>query len=64
MLNLQSNENCNGLYVQPTVETQIPAQQLKAPTTLLCGEKINTIPDTQDLHLVLTLLGPVNNSFG
>ena len=63
MLNLQSNENYNGLYIQLSVETKIPAQQLKAPTTLLCSEKINTISDTQNLHLVLILLGPVNNPF-
>lgn len=43
-------ENHNSLCVQPSVEIKIPDQQLKAPTTLLCGEKINTISDTQDLH--------------
>ena len=64
ILNLQRNQDCNSLYAQPSVETQIPAQQLKARTTLLCSEEINTISDTQNLHLVLTLLGPVNNPFG
>lgn len=64
MLNLHSNENCNSLYIQPSVEIRIPAQQLKALTTLPCNEKINTISDTQNLHLVLILLGPVNNPFG
>ena len=60
---MSDTENHNGLYVQPSVEIKIPDQQLKAPTTRLCGEKINTVSDTQDLHLVLILLEPVNSPF-
>ena len=64
MFNLQGIEYGNRLYTQPSPETRIPVQELKALTALPFPEKINTIADTQNLHLVLIRLGPVNSPFG